>query len=67
MPRYHVHFLDRDDDIIATHQAEYADDEAAMEAAHRLNLVPYMSAGFDLWHSERLVHRHRNQHEGCPQ
>ena len=60
MALYRVHFLDRGDDIIATHQAEYADDLAAIEAAHRLNLVPHMSAGFDVWHGERLVHRHRN-------
>lgn len=60
MARYLVHFLDRGDNIIATHQAEYADDEAAIEAAHRLNLLPYTSVGFDVWRGDRLVHRHRS-------
>jgi hypothetical protein len=60
MARYRVLFLNRRDDIIATHEAEYADDAAAIEAARRLNLVPHMSVGFDVWHGERLVHRHRN-------
>ena len=29
--------------LIAMHEADYADDEAAIEAAHRLNRLPYMS------------------------
>jgi hypothetical protein len=33
MARYRAHFLDCGDDIIATHQAEYADDETAIETA----------------------------------
>jgi hypothetical protein len=61
MPRYLVHFLDRSDDFIATHQGEYADDEAAIEAACRLNLLPHMSVGFDVWRGERWVHRHRSR------
>jgi hypothetical protein len=60
MPHYLVHFLDRDGDIIATHEAEYADDLVAIEAGHRLNRLPYMSIGFDVWRGERLVRRHRN-------
>ena len=64
MTHYRVNFLDRGDDIIATHKAEYADDKAAIEAAHRLNLLPYTSVGFDVWRGEQLVHQYRNQHEG---
>jgi len=60
MPHYRVHFLDRGGDIIATHEAEYATDVAAIEAAHRLNKLPYMSTGFDVWYGERLVRRHGN-------
>ena len=60
MPHYRAHFLDRGDDIIATHEAEYTDDVAAIEAAHRLNQLPYMSTGFDVWCDERLVLQHRN-------
>jgi hypothetical protein len=60
MALYRMHFLDRDDDIIATHEAEYADDVAAIEAAHRLNRLPYMTVGFDVWCRERLVLRHRD-------
>jgi hypothetical protein len=60
MPHYRVHFLDRGGDIIATHESEYRDDAAAIEAAHRLNQLPYTSIGFNVWRGDRLVIRHRN-------
>jgi hypothetical protein len=60
MARYFVHFVDHGNNIRATHDIEHDDDEGAIAAAHRLNVLPHMSAGFDVWEDERLVHRHRN-------
>ena len=60
MPRYRVHFLDHGDNIRATHHMECADDERAIEIGHRLNVLPNVSAGFEVWDDERLVYRHRN-------
>ncbi len=59
MALYRVHFVDHGDNVYATHHLEHDTDEAALEAAHRLN-VPTIGAGFELWEDERLVHRHRN-------
>jgi hypothetical protein len=60
MALYRVHFVDHGDNIRSTHHVEHEDDEAAIEAAHRLNVLPHMNGGFEVWHDDRLVHRHRN-------
>ena len=60
MAIYHVHFFDFGGNIYATHHVEHADDEAAIEAARQLNVLPHLSFGFEVWDDERLVHRHRN-------
>jgi hypothetical protein len=60
MALYRVHFLDHGDNIRATHHVEHDDDEAAIAAAHRLNVLPHLVAGFEVWDDERLVHKHRN-------
>ena len=60
MAVYRVHFYDHGDDIRVSHDIERDDDEAAIAAAYELNVLPHMSAGFEVWEGDRLVHRHRN-------
>jgi hypothetical protein len=60
MALYRVHFLDHGDNVYATHHVEHDHVDAAIEAAHRLNVLPHLGSGFEVWDDERLVHRHRN-------
>jgi hypothetical protein len=60
MALYRIHFFDHGDNIRLTHHIADDDDEAAIAAAHRLNVLPHMTARFEVWDDERLVHRHRN-------
>jgi hypothetical protein len=59
MALYEVHFVDHGNNVYATEYIEHPNDEAAIVAAHQLN-VPSIGAGFDVREGERLVHRHRN-------
>ena len=45
---------------LATHHIKRDGGEAAVAAAHRLNVLPHLGAGFEVWEDDRLVHRHRN-------
>ena len=58
MAVYRVHFVDHGDNIYHTDYVEHEHDEAAIEAARRID-VPAIGAGFDLWQGDRLVYRHR--------
>jgi len=58
MARYQIHFVDHGDNIFSTHHVEEPDDEGAITTARRLR-VPSIGAGFEVWESERLVHRER--------
>ena len=49
MAFYRVHFLDHGDNVYATHHAEHDDDDAAISAAHRMNVLPHLGAGFEVW------------------
>ena len=60
MAFYRIHFVDHGDNIRAAHHVECDDDGEAIETGHRLNVLPSMSAGFEVWENERLIHRHRN-------
>ena len=60
MALYHVLFLDHGDNVRALHNIEHDDDEAAIEAAHRLNVLPGVTGGFEVWQDDRLVRRHSN-------
>lgn len=60
MARYRVHFFDHGDNIRSTHDIEGDDDEAAIAAAYRLNVLPQMTAAFEIWQGDRLVYRHAN-------
>jgi hypothetical protein len=59
MAVYQVHFLDYGSNVYAAHDISRGNDEAAIEAAHRLNVLPHLGVGFDIWEGERLVHQHR--------
>jgi hypothetical protein len=58
MAPYRVHFLDPNGYVVDAVQIDHATDEAAIEEAHRVD-IPSIGAGFDIWHQDRLVHRHR--------
>jgi hypothetical protein len=60
MALYHVFFYDHGDNIRSTHHIEHDDDGSAIAAAHRLNVLPHMTASFEVWESDRIIHRHRN-------
>ena len=57
MALYGVNFLDNGGNIYATHYIECGDDEAAIGAAHNLNVLPRLGR-FEVWNGECLVHRH---------
>jgi hypothetical protein len=57
---YRVAFLDPAGGVFDAIQFKCGSDEMAIEEAHRLN-VPSMGAGFDVWHEDRVVHRHRRE------
>ena len=56
---YTVEFLDFGGNVRVAHHIDHSDDAAAIEAAHRLNVLPHILRGFDVWREDRLVHRHR--------
>ncbi len=60
MARYRVHFLDFGDNVRTVQEIDQDDDKAAIEAAQRLNVLPRISLGFEVWQDDRLVHQHRN-------
>lgn len=57
MTRYVVHMLDYGGDIYSTRDIEHDDDEAAITAAHALNVLPGLGR-FEVWREDRLVLRH---------
>ena len=57
MALYRVHFLDHGGNIYLTQHVDHNDDATAIEAAHRMNVLPQMGP-FEVWQDERLVHRH---------
>jgi hypothetical protein len=59
MVLYRVHFVDHGGNVYATEYLEHDDDESAIAAAHRMNVLS-IGVGFGPLIDERLVHRHRN-------
>src|SRR5262249_29587127 len=57
MALYRVRFLDHREEVYATHHVEHDDDEAAIAAAHRLNVVSHVGVAVEVWDDERLVRR----------
>ena len=60
MSLYRVHFFDHGDNILSVRDIEGDDDDAAIAAAHGLNVLPHITAGFEVWEGDRFVHRHSN-------
>jgi hypothetical protein len=60
MALYHIEFLDYGKNVRWTHCVVHDDDEAAIAAAHRLNVMPHLTLGFEIWEDGRLVYRHTN-------
>lgn len=60
MALYRIHFVDHGGNVRSTRHVEHDTDEAAIEAAHSLNVLSSVGAGFEVWDDERLVHQHRN-------
>jgi hypothetical protein len=58
MAPYRVHFLDPAGHVVDAVQIDHATDEAAIEGTYCV-YIPSTGAGFDIWHEQRLVHRHR--------
>ena len=59
MATYRVDFFDEGGNLHSTVELNEADDAAALEHAHRIN-IPSMGGRFEAWQGTRLVHRHRN-------
>ena len=55
MARYRIHFLDHGDNIRGAHDVEHENDGVAIEAAHRLNVLPHMGAGLRCRPVEQLI------------
>jgi len=59
MPEYRWELVDHGGNVRATEYFTAAADPEAIKAAHRMH-VPGIGNGFDLWHGERHIHRHRD-------
>ena len=55
---YTVKFVDHGNNGRGTSDLSCDDDAQAIAMAHRISAVA-IGNGFDLWHQERLVYRHR--------
>jgi hypothetical protein len=62
MPSYTVNFVDHGDNVWDSDELDCDTDEEAIARAHDLN-VSSIGDGFDVWHRERLVHRHRRDRD----
>ena len=56
---YRVDFFDEDGNLFSTVELHEADDAAAIQHAHRIN-VPSGGGWFQVLHGTRLVYTHRN-------
>ena len=59
MALYGTHFLDHGGNVRSTRHVDRDTDDVAIEAAHSLNVLPSVGAGFEVWDDERLVHQPR--------
>jgi hypothetical protein len=60
MPRYRFDFYHAKHDRLATHEIDYADDEAAIAGGHLINGSPTIGCCFEMWRDGQLIHRHHN-------
>ena len=59
MRLYRVDFFDEDGNLYGTVELNEADDDAAIQQAHRIN-IPSSGGWFQVLHGTRLVYTHRN-------
>ena len=60
MALYAIIFYDHGGNVRATHYIERFTDAAAIAEADRLNVLPHMFSGFEIWDGERLVQQLSN-------
>ena len=59
MLTYRVDFFDNQKNLGSTVLLQEADDAAAIQHAHRIN-IPSMGGRFEVWQGTRLVYQYRN-------
>jgi len=59
MQTYRVDFFDDDGNIYGAVELNEADDAAAIQHAHHIN-IPSSGGRFEIWQGTRLVFTHRN-------
>jgi hypothetical protein len=60
MPRYRFDFLLPTGDLLATHEIDYANDQAAVAGGHLINGCPTIGHCFQVWRDSALIHWHYN-------
>ena len=60
LPIYRIEFVDHGENVRGTDEIACDADGEAIALAHDRD-IPTIGNGFDLWHQERLVHRHRGR------
>jgi hypothetical protein len=58
--QYSAHFVDHGDNVFTVAVFELENDEQAIAHARRID-VSSIAIGFDVWHEDRPVYRHRQQ------
>ena len=60
MAVYTIHFYNHGGNVRPAYHIERLTDESAIAEADRLNVLPHIFSGFDVWDGDRLVHQHCN-------
>lgn len=60
MLRYRIDFLGDTGDVFATHELNYADDQAAISGGHKINGSFTIGTCFKIWRNGELIHSHVN-------
>ncbi len=63
MATFRVHYVDHGGNVYATERFEHDHEQALIEELRHRN-AHGIGAGFDLWHEDRLVYRHRSKNRG---
>ena len=64
MARYRFDFLGADGEVFATHEIDYANDEAAITGGHLINGHPPIGRGFQVWRDGESIYSHDNAVSG---
>lgn len=60
MPLYRFDFYRGEGDLLATHEIDYENDQAAIEGGHLINGFPSIGCGSRVWRDGQLTHWHHN-------